>query len=59
MQCVHKTFGDYFDGLRQAGFSGMPEIDELTVTPELVATDEAFFSPLLNTPLHVLFKVTK
>jgi len=59
VQCVHKTFGDYFDGLRQAGFSGMPEIDELTVTPELVATDEAFFSPLLNTPLHVLFKVTK
>lgn len=59
VQCVHKTFGDYFDGLRQAGFSGMPEIKELTVTPELVATDKAFFAPLLNAPLHVLFKVTK
>jgi len=59
VQCVHKTFTDYFDGLRQAGFSTMPEISELTVTPELVAMDEAFFSPLLNAPLHVLFKVRK
>ena len=59
VQCVHKTFGDYFDGLRQAGFSGMPGVRELTVSPELAATDEAFFAPLLNTPLHVLFKVAK
>lgn len=59
VQCVHKTFGNYFDGLRQAGFSRMPEIAELTVTPELAATDEAFFAPLLNAPLHVLFKVTR
>ena len=59
VQCVHKTFSDYFDGLRQAGFSNMPEVKELTVTPELVAQDEAFFSPLLNEPLHVLFKVSK
>lgn len=59
VQCVHKTFSDYFDGLRIAGFSKMPEIKELTVTSELVAIDEGFFSPLLNEPLHVLFKVTK
>jgi len=59
VQCVHKTFSDYFDGLRLAGFTSMPEVKELTVTPELVAMDEAFFSPLLNTPLHVLFKVSK
>lgn len=59
VQCVHKTFGDYFDGLRQAGFSGMPLVRELTVTPDLARLDEPFFSPLLNTPLHVLFKVTK
>lgn len=59
VQCVHKTFSDYFDGLRKAGFTNMPEITELTVTPELVAVDEAFFSPLLNQPLHVLFKVSK
>lgn len=59
VQCVHKTFGDYFDCLRQAGFSNMPEVKELTVTPELVALDEPFFSPLLNEPLHVLFKVSR
>ncbi|MBB3047713.1 SAM-dependent methyltransferase [Litorivivens lipolytica] len=59
VQCVHKTFTDYFDGLRLAGFYTMPEIRELTVTEELVATDEAFFGPLLNEPLHVLFKVKK
>lgn len=59
VQCVHKTFGDYFDSLRAAGFTSMPEIKELTVTPELAAKDEDFFSPLLNEPLHVLFKVSK
>ena len=59
VQCVHKTFADYFDGLEKAGFSRMPRIRELTVTPELAATDEVFFGPLLNTPLHVLFDVSK
>ena len=59
VQCVHKTFGDYFAALAAAGFSTMPQIQELTVTPELAATDEAFFAPLLNAPLHVLFKVEK
>lgn len=59
VQCVHKTFGDYFDGLRKAGFTRMPRIRELTVTPELAETDEGFFGPLLNTPLHVVFDVSK
>ena len=59
VQCIHKTFTDYFEGLRDAGFSSMPEIRELTVTPELAATDEGFFAPLLNEPLHVLFKIAK
>jgi len=59
VQCVHKTFGDYFDCLRKAGFNTMPEIKELTVTTEMVELDDAFFSPLLNEPLHVLFKVVK
>ncbi len=59
VQCVHKTFSDYFDNLKLAGFNKMPEIKELTVTPELAKLDETFFSPLLNEPLHVLFKVSK
>lgn len=59
VQCVHKTFADYFDGLRMAGFTSLPEVTELTVTPALVATDKAFFAPLLHQPLHVLFKIAK
>lgn len=59
VQCVHKTLGSYFDCLRRAGFSSMPEIKELTVTPDLGASNPDFFSPLLNVPLHVLFKVSK
>ena len=59
VQCVHKTFGDYFDALRRAGFRDMPRVRELTVTPELVAMDEAFFGPLLNVPLHLLVEITK
>ncbi|MFT7674445.1 MAG: SAM-dependent methyltransferase [Gammaproteobacteria bacterium] len=59
VQCVHKTFSDYFESLRQSGYTRMPEVKELTVTPELVALDKDFFSPLLNEPLHVLFKISK
>lgn len=59
VQCVHKTFSDYFESLRLAGFSKMPEVTELTVTAELAETNEGFFGPLLNEPLHVLFKVSK
>ncbi len=59
VQCVHKTFADYFSALSQAGFNGMPEVRELTVTPELVEQNRAFFGPLLHTPLHVLFSIRK
>lgn len=59
VQCVHKTLVDYFDGLRNAGFSKMPFMQELTVTPELVESDPDFFSALINKPLHILFKVKK
>tara|TARA_R110002096_G_scaffold209791_4_gene396975 strand:+ start:1290 stop:2036 length:747 start_codon:yes stop_codon:yes gene_type:complete len=59
VQCVHKTLGDYFNAFRESGFCTMPEVTELTVTPELAARDEAFFAPLLNTPLHLLFKIRK
>lgn len=59
VQCVHKTFANYFESLRQAGFSEMPQISELTVTEELAKKDEAFFAPLLNEPLHVLFNISK
>lgn len=59
VQCVHKTFADYFDGLRAAGFTQLPDVTELTVTPKIADTNPDFFSPLLNEPLHVLFRVRK
>ncbi len=59
VQCVHKTFGDYFDGLTDAGFTQMPQVRELTVTSELVDLDADFFAPLQNQPLHVLFSLHK
>ena len=59
VQCVHKTFSDYFDCLAKAGFNKMPQVTELTVGPDLLAQNEEFFGPLVNEPLHVLFKVAK
>ena len=59
VQCVHKTYADYFEGLAAAGFDTMPSIQELRIDEALVQHNEAFFSPLLNVPLHTLFKVYK
>lgn len=59
VQCVHKTFGDYFDSLRRAGFDTLPSVRELTVTADLAAQDSEFFGPLQNQPLHVLFAVSR
>lgn len=59
VQCVHKTFSSYFSALQRAGFRNLPEVTELTATPELIAQDEAFFAPLQGIPLHVLFKISR
>lgn len=59
VQCVHKTLQSYFTALGRAGFTNMPIIEELTVTPDLAKQDPDFFMPLLQQPLHVLFKVSK
>lgn len=59
VQCVHKTFEDYFHGLRLAGFSAMPEVYELKISQEHVDLDPAFFGPLLDLPLHVAFKIKR
>jgi len=37
----------------------MPLFRELTVGPDLVSRDEAFFGPLKGIPLHALFQVEK
>jgi toxoflavin synthase len=57
VQLVHKTIEDYFDGLAQAGFTQLPTLRELRVKPEHVALDPAFFSPLVDVPLHLALRV--
>ncbi|RCJ38399.1 methyltransferase type 11 [Nostoc minutum NIES-26] len=59
VQLIHKTLEDYFNALNIAGFNTLPILKELHVTPEHVAIDEAFFSPLLDTPLHLAVQVSK
>jgi len=59
VQCIHKKFSDYFDVLREAGFSTIPEVEELTVTEEHIELDRDFFLPIYGAPLHVLFSVKK
>ena len=57
IRSIHKTFGDYFRLLRQAGFESLPVVEELYVTEAHLELDPAFFGPLRGTPLHVLFAV--
>lgn len=59
VQMVHKTFEDYFDGLRAAGFASLPEIRELAVRPEHLELDRAFFEPVADLPLHVALRVAR
>lgn len=59
VQMVHKTFGDYFDALRAAGFAAMPEVRELRVLPEHLALDAGFFSPVADLPLHLAIRVAR
>jgi SAM-dependent methyltransferase len=59
VQLVHKTLEDYFQALNQAGFNTMPILRELRVTPEHIALDESFFSPLFDLPLHLAIKVSR
>lgn len=59
VQMVHKTFSDYFAGLRDAGFTAMPELEELHVLPEHLELDPEFFGPVADLPLHAAFRVRR
>jgi ubiquinone/menaquinone biosynthesis C-methylase UbiE len=59
VQLIHKTLEDYFNAFKVAGFNTMPILQELRVTPEHIELDEAFFSPLLDIPLHLAVQVSK
>jgi 2-polyprenyl-3-methyl-5-hydroxy-6-metoxy-1,4-benzoquinol methylase len=59
VQLIHKTLEDYFNVLKIAGFNTMPILQELRVTPEHIALDESFFSPLLDQPLHLAIQISR
>ena len=56
VRCVHKTFSDYFDLLRDAGFTRLPDVAELRVTEEIAAIDPDWFRPILDQPLHLALR---
>jgi SAM-dependent methyltransferase len=55
VRCVHKPLEAYFRALREAGWTQLPEVQELRVLPEHLALDPTFFGPLEGQPLHMLF----
>jgi len=57
VQLIHKTLEDYFDALKSVGFKTMPTLRELCVTPEHIALDQSFFSPLIDLPLHLVIQI--
>lgn len=59
VQSVHKIVEDYFNAMRIAGFTSMPELYELCISEDHVKLDPDFFTPLIDLPLHVAFKVKK
>ena len=59
VQCIHKTFEDYFTALQQAGFETLPKIKELHINEQHIALDHTFFAPLQDLPLHVACKIKK
>ncbi|MDE0959597.1 MAG: class I SAM-dependent methyltransferase [Planctomycetota bacterium] len=59
VRCIHKTFEDVFSALRDAGFEKFPEMRELAVTEEHLASDASFFGPLKDLPLHIAIRVER
>lgn len=59
VQMIHKTFADYFEGLREAGFATLPEVRELCVRPEHLELDPAFFGPVADLPLHAALRIAR
>ena len=59
VRSIHKNFADYFRALKAAGFTSMPDVDELRVTDEHIVLDPEFFGPLRDLPLHVAFHIQR
>jgi SAM-dependent methyltransferase len=59
VQCVHKTWEDYFACFEAGGFKQMPVVKELHINETHIQQDPEFFAPLDGMPLHVAFKLKK
>lgn len=59
VQLVHKPLEAYFEALSNAGFSSMPGVKELRVTPEHLKIDPDFFQPLFDYPLHLAMQISR
>jgi SAM-dependent methyltransferase len=59
VQCVHKTWEDYFACFEAGGFKQMPIVKELHINETHIQQDPEFFAPLDGIPLHVAFKLKK
>jgi SAM-dependent methyltransferase len=53
VQMVHKTLEDLFGALRDAGFTALPRLKEMSVLPEHLELDRPFFAPVADLPLHM------
>jgi SAM-dependent methyltransferase len=59
VQLVHKRIQDYFMAFAEAGFNKLPTVKELGVKEEFLDIDREFFTPLIDIPLHMAFKIQK
>jgi SAM-dependent methyltransferase len=59
VRCVHKPLEVYFQAMRKAGWTCLPDLVELRVRPEHIELDPEFFGPLLEEPLHILFSLER
>lgn len=59
VQMIPKLLQDYFDALRQAGFTTLPQIAELGVTDEMLEMEPDFFQDVKDIPLHLALRIDK
>ena len=59
VRSLHKTMADYLQALAAAGWTTLPQLEELGVTEEHLALDPNFFGPLAGVPLHLLFELQR
>jgi len=59
VRCIHKTLDDYFHALAAAGFTSLPDVQELHAQPKHLEMDPKFFEPLKDKPLHLAFRINR